>query len=174
MAVAALLFAGVAALRFAYGDDAAAAVSMLYAMPVSLLAISRGIVAGTVAGIVAVVLTVALAVASGVDLSLVGWLSRTVPLLLVGLLLGDAAARLRRAERERRRLEEAELRHRQAIEINDSLFQGMAAAKWSIEAGRVDAGLATLDDTLLTGQRLVSQLIREAGATGPGRPTRTG
>jgi hypothetical protein len=172
IAVAALLFAGVATLRFAYGDDAAAAVSTLYALPVSLLAISRGIVACAAAGIVAVALHRGLGGGRRRRPVARRLAVQNRPLLLVGLLLGDAAARLRRGEQERHRLQEAELRHRQAIEINDSL--GMAAAKWSIEAGRVGAGPTTLDDTLLTGQRLVSQLIREAGATGPGRPSRTG
>jgi hypothetical protein len=92
-----------------------------------------------------------------------------VPLLLIGFLLGDASERLNRAEDERLRQEARELRHRQAVEINDSLVQGMAAAKWSLEAGRVDNGLAALEETLDQGQRLVSQLIRDADELDAGR-----
>jgi hypothetical protein len=55
------------------------------------------------------------------------------------------------------------------VEINDSLVQGMAAAKWSLEAGRVDNGLAALEETLDQGQRLVSQLIRDADELDAGR-----
>jgi hypothetical protein len=56
-----------------------------------------------------------------------------VPTLFLGVLLGRATDRARRAEGERRRLERTAL-HRQAIEIDDSLVQRMAAAKWSFEA----------------------------------------
>lgn len=58
---------------------------------------------------------------------------------------------------------ERELLHRQAVEVNDSLIQGMAAAKWAIEAGNHDLGLRTLEETIEAGQRMVSQLIRESG-----------
>jgi hypothetical protein len=37
------------------------------------------------------------------------------------------------------------------------------AAKWSLEAGSIDAGLTTLDDTLNRARELVSGLIRQAG-----------
>ena len=52
-------------------------------------------------------------------------------------------------------------RHRKAVEIKDSLVQGMAAAKWSIEAVRMETGLEMLTESLDRGHRLVSQLIRE-------------
>lgn len=69
-------------------------------------------------------------------------------------------------EAERRELEAAALLHREAIEVNDSLVQGMAAAKWSLEAGSVDAGLRVLDDTIARGHDLVSGLIRRADMGG--------
>jgi hypothetical protein len=101
-----------------------------------------------------------------ITLSATGWTSRVVPMLVLGALVGDAADRLRYAESERRRLEAAALLHREAIEINDRLVQGMAAAKWSFEAGRVEAGLATLDETIAEGHALVSALIRQADMSG--------
>ena len=55
-----------------------------------------------------------------------------------------------------------ELLHRQAVEINDSLLQGMAAAKWALEAGRADVGLERLSDAIVSGQQLVSGLIRDS------------
>ena len=85
-----------------------------------------------------------------------------VPLLLLGALLGQAIDRARRAEIEHRRLEAAALLHRQAIEINDSLVQGMAAAMWSFDAGQVEAGKKVLEQTLAQAHELVSGLIRRA------------
>jgi hypothetical protein len=76
--------------------------------------------------------------------------------------VGDASDRLRRAEEQRQRFEAAALLHREAIEINDSLVQGMAAAKWSLESGQTDLGIQTLETTLNRAQDLVSGLIRRA------------
>ena len=60
------------------------------------------------------------------------------------------------------------------MEINDTLVQGMVAARWSFGAGRHDAGLQTLDQTIALGQELVSKLMRESdmGINGDrGRPS---
>lgn len=159
--VAVLLYAAVLTLRLTVGG-AEGAYSMLYVLPVALLATAFGLRAGAVAGAVAVTLIAIWAVVDDVSLAPLAWTSRVVPLLLLGVLLGYASDRAQRAEMERRRVEAAAQLHRQAIEINDSLVQGMAAAKWSLEAGRVDAGVRTLDDTLTRAQDLVSGLIRQA------------
>jgi hypothetical protein len=161
VAVAGALFAAVLTLRVLDGT-AGDAYSLLYALPVALLATTFGLRAGTLAGLLAVGLTVLWAVVQDVSLSPTGWASRVVPLLLIGVLLGHATSRERRADAERRRLEEAARLHREAIEINDSLVQGMAAARWSLGAGRVDAGMQILDETIVRAHDLVSDLIRRA------------
>jgi hypothetical protein len=159
--VAAALFVLVFALRLLSGDPRDA-ISMLFVLPIALLAMAGGLRSGALGGVVAVTLVAVWASATQANLTALGWTSRVVPLLLVGVLLGDASDRLRRAEFARRRLEAAALMHRQAIEINDSLVQGMAAAKWALEAGRTAAGIQALDDTLTRGNRLVSTLLRDA------------
>ncbi|RNM11102.1 DUF4118 domain-containing protein [Nocardioides pocheonensis] len=169
LAVAGVLFAGVLSLRLLAGD-AADAYSMLYVFPVALVATTFGMRAGTAAGLLAVALIALWAAADQVSLPPVAWAARVLPILLLGLLVGEATDRLRRSEAERRRLEAAALLHREAIEINDSLVQGMAAAKWSLEAGSVDAGLRVLDDTIARGHELVSGLIRRADMGGRSEP----
>ena len=165
--VTVVLFASVTSVRFGLGNDASVAVTMLYVLPVSLVAMTWGRRAGVGAGLLALALIVCWAVVAGVALSWVGWIARAVPLILIGLLLGDASRRLKDAENERLLHEARELRHRQAIEINDGLVQGIAAAKWALEAGRTEAGLAALEQTLEQGQRLVSELIRDATSPRP-------
>jgi len=91
-----------------------------------------------------------------------GWIARIAPLLLLGLLLGDAMDRLRRAEATRIRLEEAERRHREAVQLNDTIVQSLSAAKWALEGSDLAAGLAIVDETLIQSNRLVSDLIRGA------------
>ena len=97
-----------------------------------------------------------------VDLTVIGWVSRIVPLVLLGGLLGDASERLVAGQQRERALEIAAQRQRDATEVNDTLVQGMASAKWSLEAGRHEAGLATLTQTLELGHQLVSRLLRDA------------
>ncbi len=164
-AAVAALFAGIFALRL-YGGSVEDAYSMLYVFPVALVAFAFGLRPGAAAGVLAVVLIIAWVVVRDVSLGPAGWASRILPILLLGILLGDASDRLRRNESERRRLETAALLHRDAIEINDSVIQGMAAAKWSLEAGDVETGLRTLNATISQAQELVSGLIRQAGMGG--------
>jgi hypothetical protein len=160
--VAGVLYVAVFCLQFLIGTPVDAD-SALYALPVALVASATGLRAGILAGFTGVGLTVLGAVTQQVALSPVGWASRVLPLLLLGILLGHATDRQRRAEVERRRLEIAALLHREAIEVNDSLVQGMAAAKWSLDAGQVEAGRQILSQTIVLGDRVVSGLIRRAG-----------
>jgi hypothetical protein len=167
LAVAGVLYASVLTLRLLAGGPADA-YTLLFVFPIALVALTFGMRAGLAAGLVAVGLIVVWVVVDDVSLNLVGWGARILPLLLLGVLLGDASDRLRRAEEEKRRLESAALLYREAIEINDSLVQGIAAARWALEAGRLDAGLRTLEQTIVQAEELVSGLIRQAGMGAPG------
>jgi hypothetical protein len=171
--VAAVLFAAVFVLRISVGEPADA-INMLYALPVALLGLAFGRTAGIAAGVLAVALVAAWVVVDDVELSALGWASRVLPLLLLGGLLGDASDRLAAADVRRRALETAAQRHRDATEVNDTLIQGMAAAKWALEAGRNESGLKTLEETLETGHQLVSKLMRDAdmGVNGHRPPAR--
>ncbi|MGW5194520.1 hypothetical protein ACWEOO_35050 [Kribbella sp. NPDC004138] len=162
LVVAGMLFASVWVVRLIDGD-AVDATMLLFTLPVALIAVAFGLRAGVAAGALAVLMVVTWVLATGTDLGPVGWIARCLPELLLGFLLGDASDRLRRAEAERRKLESGALLYREAIEINDSLVQGMAAARWALEAGRPDDGLKTLETTIGQAQDLVSDLIRQAG-----------
>jgi hypothetical protein len=63
-----------------------------------------------------------------------------------------------------RDLIESEISQREAAEINDSIVQGLAAAKWAFEAGASDRGLEVLDETIRTSQALVSDLLARVSA----------
>jgi hypothetical protein len=161
LAVGTVLFAAVLTLRLVAGSPTDA-YSMLYALPVALLASAFGLRGGAVAGVVAVGLIVLWAGSQHVDLTPTGWMSRVIPLLLLGVLLGQSADQARRAEAERRRLEASAMLHREAIEINDLLVQGLAAARLYFEGGDVDTGRRVLDQTIGQARGLVSGLIRRA------------
>ena len=160
------MFVAITAARLALGDDPTVGITLLYVVPISLVALAWGRLPGVVASATALALLALWVVIDGVDLTALGWAARVVPIMLVGLVLGDASDRLRRAEQARVEQVERELLHREAVEINDSLLQDMAAAKWALEAGRSDVGLERLSDAIASGQKLVSQLIRDS-AMGP-------
>lgn len=156
------MFASVTAARVLLGDDASVGVTLFYVVPISLAALVWGRLAGMVASGVALLLLASWVLVADVDLTVLGWSARVVPILLVGLLLGDASDRLRRADQAHAEQVERELLHRQAVEINDSLLQGMTAAKWALEAERYDVAAARLSDTLASGQKLVASLIKNS------------
>jgi hypothetical protein len=171
VAVATLLFAGVFALRIVE-DAVEAPITLLFCLPIALLAVAFGLRVGLVAGVLGVSLLAVWVMVDSVGLSALGWATRVVPLVLLGGLLGDAADRLRRSEAARFRLEAAAQRHRDAAEINDSIVQRVAAAKWALEAGRPERALEIVTETVEIAQQLVSDLLRDDGAHGTAR-TRT-
>ena len=161
-AVVVAMFVAVLCTRVLADDSVEDAAGLLYVLPVALAAVAFGRRAGLVASMVAVALLVTYAVARDFDISWLGWVSRVVPLLLLGTLLGDATERLAAAAQRERELEAAAQRHRDAAEISDSLIQGMTAARWALEADRSDVALTTLEATISRGQQLVSDLLRGA------------
>lgn len=156
--VSAVLFAVIVVLRWSFGD-AADAISMLYVFPVALLALSFGLRVGFGAGVFAVGLLALWVTTSGESLSALGWLSQATPPLLLGLLVGAAADRIRDASRAERDAAKVVLLQREAAEINDHVLQQMAAAKWMLEAGRVEDGIDLLADTMDTAQQLVARML---------------
>jgi len=161
LTTAGVLFALIAGLRWQAGGPADAT-ALLFTVPIALLAVTLGARAGLLAGLLSVGLLALWVVQAGVRLTPVGWAARVAPLLLVGVLLGLMIDRLRRADAERHRLAIGAHRNREAIEINDTLVQGLVATKWSLEAGNNQQALSIAAETLELGHRLVSDLIRDA------------
>lgn len=159
--VAAALYVGIFVLRMTTGTPAEATM-LFFVLPISLIAVTFGMMWGLTGGLIAIGLIVVWAVTEHVELTAVGWTTRALPMLLLGILVGRAADRLRASEAARAALDAAAHWHRQAVEINDSIVQGLSAAKWSLEAGRNERALETVTETLDSAQTLVSQLLRDA------------
>lgn len=73
----------------------------------------------------------------------------------------------REAEEVRIRLDEAEMLHAQAVEINDTIVQGLAVAQWAMDLGEAKLAHDTVSKTLDTAQALVTRLLTE-GPLEPG------
>ncbi len=156
--VALALIVAVTWLRFAHGDETDAT-TLLYALPVTLVAMTFGRRFGlAVAGVCAVLLTTWVLVAD-VTLSATGWIARGVPLLLLGGLIGSATDALDAARETEVALAIATARQRDAAEVQDEIIQRLAAAKWQVEGLGGDSAAALLEDAIVAGQTLVQSLM---------------
>lgn len=167
--VAAGLFAAVFAVRLAM-DETNDAISLLFVLPVALLAVAFGLRAGASAGLLGVALLAAWVAVGDVSLSPLGWVARATPLLLLGVLLGIAADRLREAAEIERRLILAEIQAREAAEIQDSVIQRLAAAKWALEAGDDERSIELLTESIETAEALVADLLEGDDRTSAATP----
>jgi hypothetical protein len=168
--VAAALYVAVFALRLSV-SRVEEAITLLCVLPIALLAFAFGRRVGVLAGCVGVVLAAAWIVVDQVEMRALGWLAFSVPLVLLGALVGDASDRQRRVAQVERQLLVAEMRAREAAEINDSIIQNLAAAKWSVESGSYDRGIEVLTDTIVTAEALVDGLLHDRSIRG-GEPRR--
>jgi signal transduction histidine kinase len=134
-------------------------ISLLFALPIALLASAFGARVGAAAGAAATLSIFTWVAIDGVTLSPFGWFTRTVPLVLLGTLIGGAADRFREAAQTAQRLVAAELRQREAAEINDSIIQRLAVAKWSIESGDTSRGIELLTTSIEAAEMLVADLL---------------
>jgi hypothetical protein len=134
-------------------------ISMLYVLPVALLALTFDFRVGLAAGGAAVGLIGVWVAASGETLSPLGWLSRATPLVLLGALVGAAADRIRRTSEVERRATKVAMLQREAAEINDTVLQQLAATKWLLESGHLDDGIELLDATMTTARQLVTRML---------------
>jgi len=71
-------------------------------------------------------------------------------------------------ETAKRELFEMRARQRQAIEINDTIVQGLTVARWSFDLGDVDAARAAVESTVEAGRLLVDRMLSAAGRIEPG------
>lgn len=167
LGVAGVTYVAVAAYSWPFANERAI-VAVALVLPVALLAVAFGRRGGLAGGAVATALYAVWSVSATKGVGFASWAS-VAGLLLFGYLLGEAVdnleaseRRVREAEAASRRAEQVARRHHEAIEINDTLVQGVAAAKWALEAGNVDFALQVLQEAVTEGQRLVSELLRDA------------
>lgn len=67
----------------------------------------------------------------------------------------------RAAQETALKLREARARQQQALELNDTIVQGLAVAKMALEGGHSEKGLAAVTETLKKVKTLVAQLLSD-------------
>jgi hypothetical protein len=160
--IAVALTAAICTLRFAIGgvEDS---IANLYALPVALVALTSGRRAGFAAGVIATGLLLWWVLAAGEHITWIGWTSRIIPLVLLGTLVGDAADRIRDADRTERRARRLEVLGRETAEVHDSMMQHLAVTKWRLESGDTEHGLDSLTSAMADAQDLVRELLDSSG-----------
>jgi hypothetical protein len=159
-AIAAGMFIAVFVLRLVVKDPQEG-VCLFYVLPIALVAFAFGRLAGALAGLLGISLFAGWVAFEGLSFGVIGWLSRAVPMLLLGLLVGGAAEQQRRAAAAERALLVAQLRARRAAELTDSVIQGLSAAKWAAESGNHVRTLDVLSETVESAQPIVSDLLEQ-------------
>src|SRR5947209_8982783 len=137
-------------------------VTALFVFPISLIAFAFGQRRGLIASAVALGLTACWGSLGGIDRTVPDWVSAAAPLVLIGELIGHASDRLATAHELQLRLERAELRQREAADVNDTLLQHLEVAKWMFESDCLERGLEVLTETVDTAQALVSGLLADS------------
>lgn len=163
-AVAAALFAIVFAARLMV-SGVEEPISLFYVLPIALVAMAWGLRGGLVSASVGLALVVAWTAIDDVTLTPLGWAIRILSLGLLGLLVGRAADELEEARRTERELVATQQREREAAEINDSIIQGLVAAKWLLESGEQERSLVYLTESIERTQALVVDLLRQGPLT---------
>ena len=84
---------------------------------------------------------------------------------LVAVFLRDAQGRLD-GEAMASRLGEAQLRRRQALEINDNVVQGLVAAAYALDQGQVQSSQTYLEQTLSAARAMMDDLLEPLDGEG--------
>jgi hypothetical protein len=133
LVVVAGLFIGVFVIRFLYGD-AKDALTVLYVVPISLVAVRFGLLAGLAAAGVAMVLLAIWALAEDADISAVGLVSRAVGFIVAAGLVGFFEERMRSAQARRH-----------ALAVHDDILQDLMVARYALDEGDHQAARAAIE-----------------------------
>lgn len=91
------------------------------------------------------------------------WNVTGVPDAHVVLGLGIDISNLRAAERQEKADLAADLRRRQALQVNDDLTQGLVVAKYALEQGEIETAKEAVYATLRSAQRIAEGLLEDSG-----------
>ncbi|WP_205215382.1 MASE1 domain-containing protein [Amycolatopsis albispora] len=86
----------------------------------------------------------------------------------VAVVVARDITRRKEAESARRQLQDEHRRRQQALEINDNVIQGLAAALYALESGEADRAERTLRRTLDTARETMRNLLHNSTGIAPG------
>lgn len=131
--------------------------------PIALIAVEFAFTGGLVAGVLASFVAVLFKVSGVMAYSYMGLAVRITTFLIAGAGVGYLIEQRNRHEAKLRRLELREYAHREGLELNDDVVQGLAVAKMALEMEDAERARATLDVTLKRAQEIASTRLAEGG-----------
>jgi len=144
-------------------DDPAQAITVLYVVPIALVALSAGVRGGVIAACIATALLGIWVLAQDVDLKMAGWASRVIAFFMIGLLVG-------RYEELDRVVARRSADERAAAEVQDGVVQSLVVASYELRRGEVAAGQEAVDAALASAKQMISSRL---GDVQPGDLRRT-
>ena len=84
--------------------------------------------------------------------------------------VGKDITERREAERREKEMLAAEMRRRQALEINDHVIQGLTIANYALEQGDTERAKRAAEDTLRSAQKITQRLLDQSGESMVIRP----
>jgi hypothetical protein len=164
LAIAFGLFASIFVLRLSV-DTSDGPITVLYVFPIALLGVVFGLRVGALAALLGVLLVVVWIALDDFSPSVVGWFGRIVPLLVIGLLVGNAADRLRGVSVSEQASFAARLGELEAAEVQHSIVRELIVAKAYLQGGQIEESLGALENGLAAAEALVADLKTSQLAT---------
>lgn len=137
---AVVLFVAVTVLR-ALVDSPREAITVLYVIPIAIVAIELGLAAGIAAAVISFVAFVVWDQVSDAGVTAVGYLSRACAFAGIAVVVGTLAERLRLAERRVSRMAEAE-------DFSSTVVQTLTVAHLALERGEIAEAREAVSQTL--------------------------
>lgn len=129
--------------------DARQAVTLLFLVPVVLLALAFGVYGGLAGALVSIAMLAIWVAHQNVDLNTVGWTSRIVAYFAIGALVGYY-------ENFARRLMRRQLDESYAMEIHDGVVQSLVVASYELRRGDAAEAGEAVDEALASAKRIIS------------------
>jgi len=155
--LAGLLFAGVFVLLYAV-NDTREGIAALFALPITVAALSFGRRGGIAGASLSVVLTLTWLITSDTHLGFFGWLARLIPFFVIGVAIGVYEDLTRRNERD-------QLAERYITELHDRVVQALVIASYALRDGGDPRARKAVDEALAGAKDIISSRL---GSPAPG------
>ena len=162
LAIAGVLFVAIVAARVLATDPSDGWLFLLI-VPIAIVAIEYAFVGGALMATLASLAVVVLKLSDAMTYSTLGIIVRIAAFYFAGAGVGYLSAERRRREGEIGELERRARTHREALELNDDVIQGLAVAKMALEMGDADKARTTLEATLKRAQEIASERLTHEG-----------
>lgn len=132
--------------------------------PIALIAVEFAFAGGLVAALLACGVAVVFKVSGVMEYTYTGLAVRSAVFLIAGAGVGYLIEQRNRRADELRRLELGVQAHKEGLELNDDVVQGLAVVKMALELGDHERASASIDATLKRAQEIASKRLVEGSS----------